>query len=195
MAPISLFLKFWKFLLDVVQKPERHQAIIFQKSTKIVSEIPPIHYGPHDKVVDLAEICRLRYSKWGGRWESFWDMGRFLIFCELLNSKLEISYFLKNFEMPNLGWCALTFYWGTFESSNYMESKEEVGLYLVRYSKFFEFEIFLKDFCQTNISVPIFKNRNTYICLAFFVKEKFQSQIFLNITPNRFLPPLSIPCN
>ena len=48
------------------------------QSTKTVSETPPIHYGPHDKVVELAEICRLRYSKWGGRWESFWDMGRFL---------------------------------------------------------------------------------------------------------------------
>ena len=44
---------------------------------KILNETSPIHYGPHDKVVELAEICRLRYSKWGGRWESFWDMGRF----------------------------------------------------------------------------------------------------------------------
>ena len=38
----------------------------------------PIHLCSHDKVVELAEICRLRYSKWGGRWESFWDMGRSL---------------------------------------------------------------------------------------------------------------------
>ena len=48
------------------------------KSTKSVSETSPIHLDPHYKVVELAEICRLRYSKWGGRWESFWDMGRSL---------------------------------------------------------------------------------------------------------------------
>ena len=73
---------------------------------------------------------------------------------------------------------ALTFYWGTFESSNYMESKEGVGLYLVRYSKFFEFEIFLTDFCQTNISDPIFKNRITYICLAKICKKNFKFKKF-----------------
>ena len=107
---------------------------------KSVSETPPIHYGPHDKVVELAEICRLRYSKWGHRWESFWDMGRslkkfwkflkFIIFENFWNAK----FYKKN---------ALTFYWGTFESSNYMESKEGVGIYLVWYSKIFGFEIFL----------------------------------------------------
>ena len=39
-----------------------HFLISIPKSTKSVSETPPIHYGPHDKLVELAEICRLRYS-------------------------------------------------------------------------------------------------------------------------------------
>ena len=34
---------------------------------KIVNETSLIHYGPHDKDVELAEIYRLCYSKWGGR--------------------------------------------------------------------------------------------------------------------------------
>ena len=50
--------------------PQKHRRIIskiFQKSTKSVSETSPIHLDPHYEVVELAEICRLRYSKWGGR--------------------------------------------------------------------------------------------------------------------------------
>ena len=56
--------------LQIVEDPEIGIIINDLKEVeamKSVSEMAWMNLGPHGKVVELVEICRLRVSEWGGR--------------------------------------------------------------------------------------------------------------------------------
>ena len=66
---VLIFTMFIEPSLKINQLPKINPICLLLKfrSSKTLSETPPIHLDPHYKVVASAEIYRLRYSKLGGR--------------------------------------------------------------------------------------------------------------------------------